>query len=128
MADLLAQGGVTVTDETIRQWCPTFGRTMVLIVVLSPALDLRRRILESVEPVHVQALVPEAATEGVDGRVVRRVIVVRFADDFVVGFLWQAKLQAVKAVLRGRLHDPVPAVGAYLRSVVAGHIRYTGCP
>ena len=42
--------------------------------------------------------------------------------------LWQAKLQAGKAVLRGRLHDPVPAVGAYLRSVVAGHIRYTGCP
>ena len=37
---------------------------------------------------------------------------------------WQAKLQAVKAVLRERLHDPVPEVGAYLRSVVAGHLRY----
>ncbi|MDA1095541.1 MAG: group II intron reverse transcriptase/maturase [Acidobacteria bacterium] len=41
---------------------------------------------------------------------------------------WQAKLRAVKAVLRARLHDPVPEVGAYLRSVVAGHTRYYGVP
>jgi RNA-directed DNA polymerase len=41
---------------------------------------------------------------------------------------WQAKLKAVKAVLRTRLHHPVPEVGAYLRSVVAGHTRYYGVP
>jgi group II intron reverse transcriptase/maturase len=40
----------------------------------------------------------------------------------------QAKLNAVRAELRQRLHDPVPAVGAWLRSVVGGHIRYYGVP
>ena len=41
---------------------------------------------------------------------------------------WQAKLQAVRAELRLRLHDPVPEVGAYLRSVILGHNRYYGVP
>ena len=40
----------------------------------------------------------------------------------------RAKLKAVKAELRRRMHDPIPLVGAYLRSVVAGHMRYYGVP
>jgi group II intron reverse transcriptase/maturase len=40
----------------------------------------------------------------------------------------QAKLNAVRAELRQRLHDPIPEVGAWLRSVVGGHIRYYGVP
>ncbi|MGH9364721.1 MAG: group II intron reverse transcriptase/maturase [Thermoanaerobaculia bacterium] len=41
---------------------------------------------------------------------------------------WQAKLKAVKLELRRRLHEPIPAVGAYLRSVGGGHVRYYGVP
>ena len=41
---------------------------------------------------------------------------------------WQAKLQAVRIELKRRLHDPIPEVGAYLRSVVTGHFRYYGVP
>ena len=41
---------------------------------------------------------------------------------------WQAKVQAVRIELKRRLHDPVPEVGAYLRSVVTGHYRYYGVP
>jgi group II intron reverse transcriptase/maturase len=41
---------------------------------------------------------------------------------------WQAKLQELKAELRARLHDPIPKVGAYLRSVVLGHVHYYGVP
>jgi len=40
----------------------------------------------------------------------------------------QAKLGEVKAELRRRMHDPVPEVGRWLRSVVDGHIRYYGVP
>lgn len=40
----------------------------------------------------------------------------------------QAKLKAVKAELRRRWHDSIPAVGQWLRSVVSGHIRYYGVP
>ena len=40
----------------------------------------------------------------------------------------QAKLREVKAELRRRRHDPIPAVGAWLRAVVGGHIRYYGVP
>ncbi|MEK7756106.1 MAG: reverse transcriptase domain-containing protein, partial [Planctomycetota bacterium] len=40
----------------------------------------------------------------------------------------QAKLGEVKAELRRRLHDPVPVVGQWLRSVVSGHLRYYGVP
>jgi RNA-directed DNA polymerase len=39
-----------------------------------------------------------------------------------------AKLAQVKAELRRRMHDPVPEVGKWLRSVVAGHFRYYGVP
>ncbi len=41
---------------------------------------------------------------------------------------WQAKLREVKTELRRRLHEPIPQVGAYLRSVVLGHVRYYGVP
>ena len=41
---------------------------------------------------------------------------------------WQAKLTAVKAELRRRMHWPIAQMGAYLRSVVAGHVRYFGVP
>jgi RNA-directed DNA polymerase len=41
---------------------------------------------------------------------------------------WQAKLKELYIELRSRMHDPVPEQGAYLRSVVAGHIRYYGVP
>jgi group II intron reverse transcriptase/maturase len=40
----------------------------------------------------------------------------------------QAKLKEVTTELRRRMHEPIPEVGAYLRSVVAGHIRYFGVP
>lgn len=40
----------------------------------------------------------------------------------------QAKLNAVKAELRRRMHDPIPEQGRWLRSVVGGHIRYYGVP
>ena len=40
----------------------------------------------------------------------------------------QAKLQEVKTELRRRMHDPVPEVGKWLKSVVGGHIRYFGVP
>ena len=36
----------------------------------------------------------------------------------------QAKLKAVKAVLRRRMHRPVPELGAYVRAVIQGHMRY----
>lgn len=41
---------------------------------------------------------------------------------------FQAKLKQVKTELRCRLHDPIPEVGKWLRSVVGGHIRYYGVP
>lgn len=40
----------------------------------------------------------------------------------------QAKLLEVKLELRRRLHEPIPKQGAYLRSVVGGHVRYYGVP
>jgi group II intron reverse transcriptase/maturase len=40
----------------------------------------------------------------------------------------QAKLNAVKTELERRMHDPIPEVGKWLRSVVSGHIRYYGVP
>jgi group II intron reverse transcriptase/maturase len=40
----------------------------------------------------------------------------------------QAKLKEVKIELRKRLHDPIPNVGKWLRSVVGGHMRYYGVP
>ncbi len=41
---------------------------------------------------------------------------------------WKTKLQEVKTELRRRMHDPIPEVGAWLKSVVGGHIRYYGVP
>jgi RNA-directed DNA polymerase len=38
------------------------------------------------------------------------------------------KLQTVKTELRRRMHDPVPEVGKWLKSLVGGHIRYFGVP
>ena len=40
----------------------------------------------------------------------------------------QAKLSEVKAELRRRMHAPIPVVGAWLRSIVGGHLRYYGVP
>ncbi|MGH2669900.1 MAG: reverse transcriptase domain-containing protein, partial [bacterium] len=40
----------------------------------------------------------------------------------------QAKLSEVKAELRRRMHHPLRDQGAWLRSVVAGHVRYYGVP
>jgi hypothetical protein len=40
----------------------------------------------------------------------------------------KAKLKAVSTVLRQRLHDPLPALGAYLRAVMAGHMQYYAVP
>jgi group II intron reverse transcriptase/maturase len=40
----------------------------------------------------------------------------------------RAKLQDIKRELRRRLHDPIPEVGQWLRSVVRGHIQYYGVP
>ena len=41
---------------------------------------------------------------------------------------WQAKLKAVKAELKQRMHLPVREQGAYVRAVVLGHVRYYGVP
>jgi group II intron reverse transcriptase/maturase len=40
----------------------------------------------------------------------------------------QAKLGEVKTELRRRMHRPIRAQGAWLRSVVSGHVRYYGVP
>jgi group II intron reverse transcriptase/maturase len=40
----------------------------------------------------------------------------------------QAKLAEIKEELRKRLHDPIPVVGQWLRSVVGGHLHYFGVP
>ena len=82
------------------------------------------------------------------------VVVVRFADDIVVGFDFlgfthicgktrrgkfvlrrktsrkklRAKLKEVKEALRRRWNWSVPKLGAYLRAVVRGHTQYFGVP
>jgi group II intron reverse transcriptase/maturase len=43
------------------------------------------------------------------------VVVVRWADDFVVGFQHRAEAERFLTELRRRMHDPVPDQGAYLR-------------
>ena len=40
----------------------------------------------------------------------------------------QAKLREVKTELRRRMHAPIQDTGKWLRSVVAGHLRYYGVP
>jgi group II intron reverse transcriptase/maturase len=40
----------------------------------------------------------------------------------------QAKLAEVKTELQRRRHDPIPEMGAWLRTVVQGHINYYGVP
>ncbi len=40
----------------------------------------------------------------------------------------QAKLREVRTELRRRRHASIPVVGAWLRAVVGGHIRYYGVP
>jgi group II intron reverse transcriptase/maturase len=40
----------------------------------------------------------------------------------------QAKLREVKTELKRRMHRPIPEQGAYLRSVVSGHVHYYGVP
>jgi RNA-directed DNA polymerase len=40
----------------------------------------------------------------------------------------RAKLKEIKTELKKRMHQPVPEVGKWLRSVVGGHNRYYGVP
>jgi len=40
----------------------------------------------------------------------------------------QAKLGEVKAELKRRMHEPIPAMGKGLGAVVGGHMRYYGVP
>lgn len=40
----------------------------------------------------------------------------------------RAKLKAVKLELKRRLHEPLPLIGQWLRSVVQGHYQYFGVP
>jgi RNA-directed DNA polymerase len=40
----------------------------------------------------------------------------------------QAKLGELKLELKRRMHQPIPELGKWLRSVVGGHIRYYGVP
>ncbi len=40
----------------------------------------------------------------------------------------QAKLNAVKAELQRRMHEPIPELGKWLQAVVRGHIQYYGVP
>src|ERR1700751_1369845 len=40
----------------------------------------------------------------------------------------QTKLNAVKAELQRRMHEPIPEVGKWLQAVVRGHVRYYGVP
>ena len=40
----------------------------------------------------------------------------------------RAKLKKLKGELTKRMHDPVPVVGAWLRTVLVGHYRYYGVP
>src|SRR5450755_2259922 len=40
----------------------------------------------------------------------------------------QAKLNAVKAELRLRMHEPIPEQSKWLQAVVRGHVRYYGVP
>jgi RNA-directed DNA polymerase len=40
----------------------------------------------------------------------------------------QTKLNAVKAELRRRMHEPIPEQGKWLQAVVRGHVRYYGVP
>lgn len=40
----------------------------------------------------------------------------------------RAKLKEIKQELRRRMHDPVPEVGAWLKSVVRGHMQYYSVP
>jgi RNA-directed DNA polymerase len=41
---------------------------------------------------------------------------------------WQAKLKAIKVELWHRMHQPLPELGAYVRAVITGHVRYYGVP
>jgi RNA-directed DNA polymerase len=40
----------------------------------------------------------------------------------------RAKLRSVKDELKRRMHQPIPEVGSWLRSVLQGHYRYFGVP
>jgi RNA-directed DNA polymerase len=41
---------------------------------------------------------------------------------------WQSKLKEIRQELRSRMHRPIPEQGAYLKSVLLGHLRYYGVP
>ena len=39
-----------------------------------------------------------------------------------------ARLKAIRAVLRAKMHQPIPIVGAWLRRVMNGYYRYHAVP
>ncbi len=41
---------------------------------------------------------------------------------------WQATLTTIKMERWHRMHEPLPELGAYVRAVVTGHVRYYGVP
>lgn len=45
-----------------------------------------------------------------------------------IGKSMRAKLKEVKQELHRRMHDPIPEVGKWLKSVLEGHFRYYGLP
>ncbi len=64
-----------------------------------------------------------------------RVILVRYADDIVAGFQYEADarrfweaMRARMEQLRRRMHAPIPAQGAWLRRVVTGFFAYHAVP
>jgi RNA-directed DNA polymerase len=62
-------------------------------------------------------------------------IIVRYADDLVMGFQHRtskqrmvAKLKSIKVELLHRKHDRISQVGAWLRKVVSGYYQYHAVP
>jgi RNA-directed DNA polymerase len=45
-----------------------------------------------------------------------------------IGESMRTKTKEVKQELRRRMHDPIPEVGKWLKSVLEGHFRYYGLP
>jgi group II intron reverse transcriptase/maturase len=45
-----------------------------------------------------------------------------------IGKRYRAKLKEIKTGLRRRMHQPIPQVGKWLKTVVEGHNRYYGVP
>ena len=56
-------------------------------------------------------------------------VVVRYADDLVVGFSTEQMLSvSIKAELQRRMHERMAEVGVWLRKVVLGYYQYHAVP